>query len=160
MLRDTPAAVVVAITLPVLSTARNVPAGVPSSGIESEPSEAVCENKLVLDATVEKKLELVAFANVVLPVNEFTPENVLLFASSVDEAAVIVMSAEPLNKTLLILREVCRIVAEPALPPIESEAALPVNPVPAPVNDELVTVPVEVKLPTTVEDAWETKPAA
>ena len=41
-----------------------------------------------------------------------------------------------------------------ALPPILREAAEPVSPVPAPVNEEPVTVPVEVKFPTTVEEEF------
>ncbi len=54
------------------------------------------------------------------------PENVLLFANSVEEAAVIVMSAEPLKEVPLMLRAVARIVAAPAV----REAAVPVMFVP------------------------------
>lgn len=44
------------------------------------------------------------------------PEKVLSLASKVDEAAVMVMSCEPLNETPFMLRAVWRTVAEPALP--------------------------------------------
>ena len=37
-------------------------------------------------------------------------------------------------------------------PPMESDAAEPVSPVPAPVNEEPVMTPVEVRLPLTVEE--------
>ena len=38
------------------------------------------------------------------------------------------------------------------MPPIESDAAEPVSPVPAPVNEEPEIAPVDVKFPTTVEE--------
>lgn len=47
------------------------------------------------------------------------PEKVLLLARRVDEAAVIVMSAEPLKAVPLMFLEVSRMVAVPALPEIE-----------------------------------------
>lgn len=49
------------------------------------------------------------------------PEKVLLLARSVEEAAVMVMSAEPLKAVPLMFLEVCRMVAVPALPEIEPE---------------------------------------
>ena len=58
------------------------------------------------------------------PVKELVPLNVLLplkvfeFARSVEEAAVMVMSAEPLKETLLMRRAVWRMVAVAALPPM------------------------------------------
>ena len=48
--------------------------------------------------------------------NVLAPENVLSLASSVDDAAEMVMSAEPLNEVPLIVRAVCRVVAVEALP--------------------------------------------
>jgi hypothetical protein len=48
--------------------------------------------------------------------NTLLPLNVLLLASKVEEAAKMVMSAEPLKETLLMLRPVCKVVAVPALP--------------------------------------------
>ena len=47
------------------------------------------------------------------------PEKVLLLASKVEEAAVIVMSPEPLKEVPLMFRAVWRIVAVPAFPEIE-----------------------------------------
>ncbi len=47
------------------------------------------------------------------------PEKVLLLARRVEEAAVIVMSAEPLKAVPLMFLEVWRTVAVPALPVIE-----------------------------------------
>lgn len=47
------------------------------------------------------------------------PEKVLLLARRVEEAAVIVMSAEPLKAVPLMFLEVWRMVAVPALPVIE-----------------------------------------
>ena len=58
----------------------------------------------------------VAADSSVLPVKLLVPENVLLLAKSVEEAAVMVMSAEPLKDTPLIARAVWRVVAVPALP--------------------------------------------
>ena len=45
----------------------------------------------------------------------FEPLNKLLFASKVLEAAVIVISAEPLKAVPLMLREVVRVAAEPVV---------------------------------------------
>ncbi len=47
------------------------------------------------------------------------PEKVLLLASRVEEAAVIVMLAEPLNEVPLMSRAVWRMVAVPAFPVME-----------------------------------------
>ncbi len=47
------------------------------------------------------------------------PEKVLLLARSVEEAAVIVISAEPLKAVPLMFLEVWRMVAVPALPVTE-----------------------------------------
>jgi hypothetical protein len=216
-------------TKPFVNVPRPVCVSAPST--ESEPNCAAEAKRFVLDAVVEKKLVEVAFASVVLPEKVLAPENVLLLASSVDDAAVMVMSLVPSNAVPLMLRGVWRAVAVdalpvsapmklvnhevvpersvvvalvkvlrpvqlflserivddaavmvmlavpsnvvplmvrpvwsaeavPALPPIESDAAVPVRPVPAPANDEPVTAPVAVKLPTTVEDACDTKPFA
>ena len=49
------------------------------------------------------------------------PEKVLLLARSVEEAAVIVMSADPLKEVPLMFRAFWRMVAVPALPLIEPE---------------------------------------
>ena len=81
-----------------------------------DPKDALCANRLVDDAVVENRFVVVALASVVLPVNEFTPENVLLFARRVDDAAVMVISAEPLNATPLMFRAVLSVVAVDALP--------------------------------------------
>jgi hypothetical protein len=67
----------------------------------------------VEEAVVEKKLVEVALAKT------FAPLNVLLLASKVELAAVIVMSCEPLKAVPFILREVWRIVAVPAFPVME-----------------------------------------
>ena len=48
--------------------------------------------------------------------NVVTPENVFAFARSVEEAAVIVIAAEPSKLVPLIARGVARVVAVPALP--------------------------------------------
>ena len=85
-------------------------------GNVSAPSEAVCEKRFVDDAVVEKMVVVVAFASVVAPEKVFVPENVLLFASSVDDAAVMVMSAEPLKEVPLMVRAVWSVVAVEALP--------------------------------------------
>jgi hypothetical protein len=58
---------------------------------------------------------------VMVLLNVLVPEKVLLFARSVEEAAVMVMSVEPLNAVPLMLREFWRRVAVPALPPMLSE---------------------------------------
>jgi hypothetical protein len=52
------------------------------------------------------------------------PVKELLSVRRVEEAALIVMSCEPLKETLLILRELARMVAEPALPEMEPEMVL------------------------------------
>ena len=65
------------------------------------------------------KVVEVALVRVVLPVKLLAPEKVLLLAKSVDEAAKIVMSAEPLNDTPLMRRAVWSVVAVEALPEIE-----------------------------------------
>ena len=57
----------------------------------SVPNDAAAAKRLVLEAVVEKKFVDVALANVVLPVKEFTPLNVLLFARSVEDAAEMVI---------------------------------------------------------------------
>jgi hypothetical protein len=49
------------------------------------------------------------------------PVKELLSVRSVEEAALIVISCEPLKETLLILRVLARMVAEPALPEMEPE---------------------------------------
>ena len=110
----------------------------------SDPKDALAEKRFVEEAVVEKRLVVVALVNVLLPEKE------LLFARSVVEETT--MFAVPSKVTPLIVRPVWRAVAVFALPPILSEAAVPVSPVPAPVNEEPVTVPVEVKFPTTVEE--------
>ena len=92
------------------------------------------------------RAEVEAFVNVLLPVKE------LLLARSVVEE--MVMFAVPSKVTPLMVRPVWSAVAEFALPPILREAADPVSPVPAPVNEEPVMVPVEVKFPTTVEELF------
>jgi hypothetical protein len=55
----------------------------------TEPLEVVLRSELV--TLVMAKVVVVAFASVVFPVNELVPENVLLSASSVDEAKVQVL---------------------------------------------------------------------
>ena len=124
---------------------------------------------------------------VVALVKALFPENVLLSPSNVEDAALIVMLLEPLKETPLMVRAVWSAVAVPALPPIESDVAVPVSPVPAPekelakmvpeaerlVVDALASVvfpvtfkvdpipkaPVTVKAPMLVDEALEMKPA-
>ena len=67
------------------------------------PRVASCENRLVDEAVVEKRLVEVAFERVVLPVKELIPENVLSSARSVEEAAVIVMLSPLLKEVPLIV---------------------------------------------------------
>src|SRR3989344_6114521 len=96
-----------------------------------------------------------------------SPVNVLLFARSVEEAAVMVMSAEPLKEVPLMLRAVARTVAAPAV----REAAVPemlvptsVDGVPSQEAPEMVRAVVEAppfaeKRPLVmVEEALEMKP--
>ena len=90
------------------------------------------------------RAEVEALVNVLLPVKE------LLLARSVVEE--MVMLVDPSKVTPLMVRPVWRVVAVFALPPMESDAAEPVSPVPAPVNEEPEIAPVAVKLPTTVEE--------
>jgi hypothetical protein len=113
--------------VPPLATPRAVPRF-------KEPKDALWAERLVDEATVEKNAEEVALVKVVAPVKTVDPENVLLLASSVELAALIVMLADPSKETPLMVRAVWRVVAVFALPPIESEPAVPVSPVPAPVK--------------------------
>ena len=73
--------------------------------IESVPSEP-----LVLTKPFEVKFESLE------RLITFVPEKVLLFARRVEEAAVIVMSPEPLKEVPLMFLAVWRIVALPAFP--------------------------------------------
>lgn len=87
---------------------------------------AVVEKKLVEVAEEEVELTAVKFCKVEeaverRPLKELLPEKVLLLASKVEEAAVIVMSEEPLKEVPLMLRAVWRVVAVPALPPMLRE---------------------------------------
>jgi len=83
------------------------------------PSVKFPATRIVDDAYDDEKSVDDAFPRFVCPVNVFVPENVLLFASSVDDAAVIVMSAVPLKETPLMFRAVWSAVAVPALPEME-----------------------------------------
>ena len=76
--------------VPPLPTASAVPS-------ESDPNDAACAKRFVLDAVVEKKFVEVALVKVVLP------ENVLLLARSVDEAAETVIEPPTLSGVPLIV---------------------------------------------------------
>ena len=108
----------VAITFPVASVERSAEA---SDERYAEPEtvravdDAYVVSRLVAQPRVMVARVLVEFENWLRPVHE------LLFARSVEEAAVIVMSDVPLNDVPLMFRAVWRAVAVPALPPIESE---------------------------------------
>src|SRR3989338_6483674 len=82
-----------AMSLPVEKELALVPPEEMPSGVlsVSVPMFAVCENRFVDDAMVEKRFVVVAFENTLLP------ENVLLSASNVEEAAVTVMLSPRLN---------------------------------------------------------------
>ena len=116
---------------------------------------------------VEKRLVVVAWVEVLLVMllKMLAPEKRLSLERRVEEAAPIVISAEPLKETPLMFLAVCKTVAEPALP-----ETVPVKlPVPlvkkrlvelAVVEKRLVVValvvvelPVMSKLPTIVEEA-------
>ena len=56
---------------------------------------------------------------VIVLLKMFVPLQVLLFASRVEEAALIVIAALPSKETLLMLTGVANLVAVPALPEIE-----------------------------------------
>ena len=103
------------VSVPAESTPPDADTAPENEPILSEPSDATCEYRFVDDAVVEKKLVVVALVAVRIP-NPLTPENVLLFARRVDDAAVMVISAEPLNATPLMFRAVLSVVAVDALP--------------------------------------------
>ncbi len=89
-----------------------------SEGVASAPVEEMVVEPVPPNAAVfavrreEKKVVEVALVSVVLPVKLLVPENVLLpekvleFARSVEDAAVMVISAVPLKETPLMLRAV------------------------------------------------------
>ena len=96
-----------------------------------EPNEVV----LPTDVMTPERLALVvtvAALPLMEPVmrleNVSLPENVLLSPRSVVEATT--MLAVPLKETPLMVRAFWSAVAVPALPPMESDEAVPVNPVP------------------------------
>jgi hypothetical protein len=117
-----------------------VKAGTPVTLVASTPAD--CEPKEVTLlpelVTAPERLALVVTV-AALPVIEPTigllkvlvPLKVLEFASSVEEAAVMVMSAEPLKATLLMLREVVRVAAEPPMEKEAEEVATSTSAVPA-----------------------------
>jgi len=78
---------------------------------------AEVKKRFVEEATEANKLVVVAFVAVALP-RIVPPEKVLVSLRSVDEAAVIVILAVPLNEVPLIVRAFCRAVAVPAFPEI------------------------------------------
>ena len=82
----------------------------------TEPSARVARREFV--RPVIAKVEEVAFVKVVFW-KLFVPEKVLLFASKVEDAAVIVMFAVPSKETPLIVRGVWSAVAVPAFPEME-----------------------------------------
>jgi hypothetical protein len=104
------AGVEVGMIFPFGSTARNDPAGMPSDGIQPVP-------------TVRRLVEALARFTTLVKVDDaekrLFPENVLLSAKRVDDAAVIVIAAEPSKFTLLMARGVVSFVAVPAFPVIE-----------------------------------------
>ena len=102
------------------------------------PAVRVVANRFVELAVVEKKfvevaevvVERVIFSKIFAPEKLFAPLNALLFERSVLEAAVIVISCEPLNAVPLIFREVWKRLAVPALPEIEPVMVLATESVP------------------------------
>ena len=108
---------------------------------ETRPALFACRKP---DPVPRVRAEVEALVKVLLPVKEL-----LLVRSVVEEMVMLVV---PSKVTPLMVRPVWSDVAVFALPPIESDAAEPVSPVPRPVNEEPVMTPVEVKFPTTVEE--------
>ena len=135
--RSCPKVGVLVIPVPPLDT----PSAVPS---ESDPTDAVCAKRLVLDATVEKKLVEVALVRTVLPLKVLVPEKVLLFASKVVEA--MVMLVEPSKETPLMVRGVASVVAVLALPLMLPAMVLVKVCVPAQVLEVVVPKP-KLKFP-------------
>ena len=90
---------------------------------------------------VMARLVVVALASVVLPVNALVPEKVLLFASKVVEA--MVMLAEPSKETPLMVRGVASVVAVLALPLMLPAMVLVKVCVPAQVLEVVVPKPKE-----------------
>ena len=119
---------VVALTTPCALVYKS-PFGMPE--ITRLVVEAVAKNPSPLAV----KLVEDAFAKMFLPLK------VLLSLRSVLLAALIVMFADPSKETPLIVLAVCNAVAVPALPPIESDVAVPVSPVPAPEKELAKMVP-------------------
>ena len=91
------------------------------------PATKTVAKRLVEDAVVEKKLVEVAAVVVerVIKSKILIPLNKLLFARSVEEAAVIVIFCEPSNDVPLIVRAFWRSAAVPAFPVIEPVMILP-----------------------------------
>lgn len=130
------------------------------------------EKRLVEDAVVAKKLVVVAFVVVlrVMLSKMLAPEKRLSLERRVEEAAPMVISAEPLKETPLMFLAVSRTVAEPALPetvPVKLPVPLVKNKLvdEAVVEKRLVVVaevvvelPVMIKLESIVEEAVERKP--
>jgi hypothetical protein len=85
------------------------------------PAVKLVVKRLVEEAVVAKELVEVAAVVVerVMLLKMFAPVKVLLFERSVEEAAVIVMSAEPSKEMPLMFLAVSRIVAVPAFPETE-----------------------------------------
>jgi len=123
--------------------------------------------RLVEEAVVENRLVVVAWVEVerVMLLKILAPEKRLSLERRVEEAAPMVMSAEPLKETPLMFLAVCKTVAEPALPetvPVKLPVPLVKNKLveEAVVEKKLVVValvvvelPVMSKLPTMVLEA-------
>ena len=115
--------------------------------------ERPAPKKSVVEAVVAKKLVEVAAVEVerVMLSKMLAPVKVLLLASKVDEAAVIVMSPVPSKETLLMFLAVSRAVAVRALPVTEPVRLPKIPPL-------AVKTPVIVEEAFTVEEAVERKP--
>ena len=114
---------------------------------------------MVEEAIVEKRLVEVAavvvlrvmLSKMLAPVKVLAPEKVLLLASTVEEAAVIVMLVVPSKVVPLMVRPVCKAVAVEALP-VTAPVRLPKIP------PEAVKTPVIVEEALIVDEAVERKP--
>ena len=117
------------------------------------PKVKLVVKRLVELEVVEKKLVEVAEVEVLLVMlsKMLAPEKVLLLASRVEEAAVMVMLAVPSKEVPLIVRAVWRAVAVEALP-VRAPVTLPKIP------PEAVKTPVMVEEALIVEEAVERKP--
>jgi hypothetical protein len=99
---------------------------------------------LLLDRSVEE-------AALTVPENVLLPDQMLLFDRIVDDAAVIVIGAEPSKFTPLIARVVASTVAFAAVPPIENDAEDVATPFITPVllvySERLLPIPIVVLVP-------------